>query len=270
MSSYFTKINWGRRFHDAGGEDFFAQLQTIKEQGFGSVQLAPGKSLGFSRTILTPGYAAGLARCLADADIRVAMLGSYFDLSARGEEREAVLQRYYDHLLLAAWAGFPVIGTETGHIKADAPDYDEAYQAVEENLGLILEKAEKLGVCVAVEPVYGHTIHGADKMEKLLQRYPTENLRVIYDPVNLLDPALEDSRESMWQDFLDRLGDRLAVVHVKDYEIVDGKKKDLPAATGRMDYSHLMRLAEQKPGLDFLIETAKDEFIPGIKDFFKI
>ena len=264
----FTEANWGRRFHDASGEDFFAQLETIREQGFCSVQLAPSKSLDFKREILTPGYAQGLGLCLKEADIRVAMLGSYFDISARGEEREAVIQRYFDHLLLAAWAGFPVIGTETGGISADAPDYEEAYQAVEDNLGVILEQAEKLGVCVAIEPVYGHTIYNADKMCKLLERYPSENLRVIYDPVNLLDPSKEDGREAMWQDFLDRLGDRLAVVHVKDYEIVDGRKKDLPAASGRMDYSHIKKLAEAKPGLDFLIESAQDKDIPAIKEYF--
>lgn len=266
----FSKANWGRRFHDAGGADFFAQLENIRREGFVSVQLAPSKSLNFSRDILTPGYAAGLARAFKDADIRVAMLGSYFNISEYGPEREAVVQRYLDHLLLAAWAGFPVIGTETGHIRADDPDYDKAFAAVEENLGVVLEQAEKLGVCVAVEPVYGHTIYNADKMEMLLERYPTENLRVIYDPVNLLDPAKEETREEMWQDFLERLGERLAVVHVKDYDIADGRKKDLPAAHGRMDYSHIRALAEAKPGLDFLIETAPDEAIPKIKEYFGI
>lgn len=269
MSS-FQEINWGRRFHDAGGDDFFAQVKTIHDQGFGSVQLAPSKSLGFRRTLLSPGYAAGLARCLKEADIRVAVLGSYFDLSARGPEREAVLNRYFDHLQLAAWAGFPLIGTETGGIAADAPDYEEAYRAVEENLGIILAQAEKLGVSVAVEPVYGHTIYNADKMCRLIARYPSRNLCVIYDPVNLLDPAAESSREAMWQDFVERLGDRIAAVHVKDYDIVDGKKIDRPAASCRMDYRSLLAFGEQKPGLDFLIETAPDEAIPGIKAFFGI
>lgn len=270
MKTVFTGPNWGRRFHDAGGGNFAAQIETIRKQGFSSVQLAPSKSLGFTGSCLSPGYAAGLARCLSDAGLRVAVLGSYFDLSARGPEREAVLRRYYDHLLLASWAGFPVIGTETGHIAADDPAYGEAYRAVEENLGRILERAEKLGVSVAVEPVFGHTIHGAEPMLALLDRYPTENLRVIYDPVNLLDPAREAGREAMWEDFENRLGSRIAAVHVKDYDIREGRKIDLPAASGRMDYTWLYRLAALKPGLDFLIEAAPDASIPAIKEAFGI
>ena len=131
-----------------------------------------------------------------------------------------------------------------------------------------MEQAEKLGIVVAIEPVYGHTIYNREKMEELLEAYPGRNLQVIYDPVNLLDPTDEAAAPAMWEDFLKHLGNRLAAVHVKDYKIEDGKKRDLPAETGKMDYSHLFDLAQEKPYLDFLIEAAKDENVSTIMERF--
>lgn len=259
---------WGRRAHDAGGSTFGEVLATIAGQGFRSLQLAPTKSLGFTHEMLSPDFAADLRAELDAAGLRVAILGSYFDLNARGAAGEAVLTRYFDHLQLADWGGFPVIGTETGKIAADAPDFEEAFAAVVHNLGVILEAAEKLGIVVAVEPVFGHTIHDAAQIERLLALYPTPHLRVIFDPVNLLDPAEEADRAEMWQDFVDRLSDRFAAVHVKDYRIDDGVKIDLPAGTGRMEYGFLEVLARSQPQLDFLIEAAPDEHIPAIRELF--
>lgn len=263
-------MTWGRRLHDVSAETFEAQLAKVAADGFKSIQLAPTKSLAFSKKILSPGYARWLRRALDRAGLEVAILGSYFDLSAGGEEAEVELQKYFDHLLLAKWAGFNVVATETGKIWPDNPQYDERFDNVVKNTGRILEIAEKLGLTFAIEPVYGHTVYNADKMEILLERYPGETLRVLYDPVNLLDPNEEANAEAMWLDFIARLGERFVTVHVKDYEIQDGKKIDRAAGFGRMDHSHLLKLAEEKPHLDFLIEAAKDEQIPIIKNKFSI
>lgn len=260
---------WGRRVHDASGETLQEEFKNIASQGFRSLQLAPTKSMGFKKENLSPGYGAYLRELLQEYNLRVAVLGSYFDLSAGGEEAKEVQEWYIAHLMLARWAGLSVIGTETGGIAADDPNYEEAFDNVINNLSVILPHAEKFGICLAIEPVYGHTIHGAEKMLKVLEHFPTQNLRVIYDPVNLLNPALESDRESMWSDFLEKLDNRLVAVHVKDYDIIDGKKKDLPAGQGRMDYAHIYKLVEKKPRIDLLIESAPDEYIPGIKELFQ-
>jgi L-ribulose-5-phosphate 3-epimerase len=261
-------MHLGRRLHDVDAPSFEEALAKVQAQGFHSIQLAPTKSLNFTRDMLSPGYGRYLRQALDSHALDVAILGSYFDLSDRGPSREETLNRYKDHLLLAHYADFKVVGTETGKIMPDDSQYEEAFQAVKENLGVILDQAEKLGIVVAIEPVYGHTIYNREKMEKLLEAYPGRNLQVIYDPVNLLDPTDEAGAPAMWKDFLEHLGNRLAAVHVKDYVIEDGKKRDLPAGTGRMDYSHLFNLAQKKPYLDFLIEAAKDENISSIMENF--
>lgn len=261
-------MHLGRRLHDVKASSFEDALAKVHAQGFHTIQLAPTKSLNFKREMLSPGYGRYLRQALNRHDLDVAVLGSYFDLSDRSESREETLNRYRDHLLLAHYADFKVVGTETGKIMPDDPEYEEAFRAVKENLGLILEQAEKLGIVVAIEPVYGHTIYNREKMEELLEAYPGRNLQVIYDPVNLLDPTDEAAAPAMWEDFLKHLGNRLVAVHVKDYRIEDGKKRDLPAGTGKMDYSHLFDLAQEKPYLDFLIEAAKDENISTIMEKF--
>ncbi len=264
------QVTWGRRLHDVEADGFEAQVKKVAGDGFRSIQLAPTKSLQFTQEMLSPGYARYIRRILDQNGLVVAVLGSYFDLSASEEEADLVIQRYKDHMQLAKWAGFSVVGTETGKIFPDDPDYEERFQNVIRNLEPILEYAKTLGLSFAIEPVYGHTIYNAQKMLEVLDHYPTEHLRVIYDPVNLLDPNDEEGALEMWEDFIRKLGHLFVAVHVKDYDIENGKKVDRAAGFGRMAYTHLERLAKQKPHLDFLIETAKDENIKQIREQFKI
>lgn len=264
------KIRLGRRFHDIEADHFETGLQKAKDWGFRSLQLAPTKSLGFTKQQLSPGYGKELRRSLDQYNLDVAVLGSYFDLSSHDDGQEEVVSKYIDHILLAAWSGIPVVGTETGHIDRNDPHYDKAFAGVIANLEQIVPAAEKLGVVVAIEPVFGHTICDIDSMLYLINHFKSVNLRVIYDPANLLDPAKESDREDDWAEAVEKLGDYFVCVHLKDYEVIDGRKKYFGATTsGHMDYSHLLKLAEEKPHLDFILESAKDRDIPHIYDRLK-
>ena len=130
-------MHLGRRLHDVEVSGFEDALAKVQAQGFHSIQLAPTKSLNFKREMLSPGYGRYLRQALNRHDLDVAVLGSYFDLSDRSESREETLNRYRDHLLLAHYADFKVVGTETGKIMPDDPEYEEAFRAVKENLGRI-------------------------------------------------------------------------------------------------------------------------------------
>ncbi len=261
------KIRLGRRFHDIQAEDFASGLQKAEDWGFRSLQLAPTKSLGFTKGCLTPGYAKEMRRLLDQYHLDVAVLGSYFDLS---NDDFDLVSNYRDHILLAAWSGISVIGTETGFIERNDPNYDKAFAGVITNLEQIIPVAERFGIVVAIEPVYGHTICDSESMLHLINHFRSENLRVIYDPANLLHPDRETDRENQWAEAVEKLSDYFVCVHLKDYDIVDGRKKYYGATmAGRMDYSHLLRLSEVKPHLDFILESANDSDIPTIIEQLK-
>jgi sugar phosphate isomerase/epimerase len=96
-------------------------------------------------------------------------------------------------------------------------------------------------------------------MEKLIRRFPSPALAVIYDPVNLIPlGGLTCGQEEFFREALDALGSRIMAVHLKDFRMEGGKKiGDLPAGTGELDWPGLLKLLmKKKPGVDLLLENS--------------
>jgi sugar phosphate isomerase/epimerase len=96
-------------------------------------------------------------------------------------------------------------------------------------------------------------------MVKLVEKFPSPALGVIYDPVNLIPQGgLSCGQESFFREALDAFGGRIMAVHLKDFRMEGGKKiGDLPAGTGELDWETLLELLmEKKPGLDLLLENS--------------
>ena len=106
------------------------------------------------------------------------------------------------HIRFASLLGAGVVGTETG-----APN--EAYQFEERshseealaifirNLRPVVEYAQKMGVIVAIEPVYKHIVCSPKRARRVLDEIASPNLQIIFDPVNLLDICNYKDREAI-------------------------------------------------------------------------
>ncbi len=86
----------------------------------------------------------------------------------------------------------------------------DAWRSVVDSLSEVVETAEKSGVVVTVEPVFGMLVHDYYTVRELLGHFDSKHLGVNLDPSHLVlygnDPA--------WA--VRRLGDRVRHVHVKD------------------------------------------------------
>ena len=49
------------------------------------------------------------------------------------------------------------------------------------------------------------------------------NLQIIFDPVNLLDISNYQNRDVIIEEAIELLGDDIAMVHMKDFVVQDGK-----------------------------------------------
>lgn len=267
-------IQIGVRLHDVNttkgkeSQTLEARARTAKEEGFSCVHLALGKvmaGLTFDEETMTEGLAMHVKRVFAQNDLDLAVLGCYLNLAHPDpEKRKEIRSKYYANIRVAALCGAGVVGTETGAPNAaysyePACHGDAALNAFLRGLEPVVAEAEKRGVTVAIEPVWTHIVWNADRARQVMDAMGSRNLRIIFDPVNLLSPENVDDRERVIGEAMDKLCDRIAVVHIKDYVRERDRLKNVAAGTGEMDYSAILAfLKARKPYVQATLENTDD------------
>ena len=265
----------GIRLHDIHtklGPEFQTmekRAQTAREEGFTCVHLAYSKVIKgytFDDCALTEGLAKYTRRVFEGQGLDVAVLGCYLNLAHPDPDKLKEIQsRYYGHLRVASLLGAGVVGTETGapnvQYKMDANTHsEEALDTFIRGLVPVVERAEKCGVMMAIEPVWKHIVYNPDRAVKVLEAIQSPNLRIIFDPVNLLYPGNLDERDKVIGEAMEKLCDRIAVVHLKDC-VPDGDDlKSIAAGTGVMDYREILKFMKaRKPYIHATMENTTDE-----------
>lgn len=262
-------LQFGLRAHDFGKlppEQLALSLSYYKPA---SIQLALAKALSGTPDgsgMLTPGYARRIKKAFDAHDIAISVLGCYINpVHPDSHERNKALKKFEEHLASCRDFGCAVVGTETGSCNADCSYHpstqsEQTFDLLCTSVERLVLTAEKYGVRVGIEPVsHQHTIDSADKMQRLIERIPSPNLSVIFDPVNLIPlSGFESSQEDFFNKAFDAFGGRIAVVHAKDFVMIDGRKKgDLPSGTGNLNYEvFFKKLIEKKPFIDVLLENS--------------
>lgn len=265
----------GIRLHDVNAglapelQTMEARAEKAREEGFSCVHLALSKvikGVTFDNCALTEGLAAHTRRVFAQNGLDVAVLGCYLNLAHPDPDKLRDIQsRYYGHLRVAALMGAGVVGTETGapnpEYKMDANTHSgEALDTFIRGLAPVMERAERWGVALAIEPVWKHIVYDADRAVKVLDAIKSPNLRIILDPVNLLYAGNADQKERVIGDAIDKLGDRVAVVHLKDFVREGDELRSIAAGTGEMDYTRILRfMKERKPYIQATLENTTND-----------
>lgn len=273
----------GIRLHDvntncpAEQQTMEARAAKAREEGFACVHLAYQKvikGVAFDDCALTEGLAKYTKRVFEGNGLDVAVLGCYLNLAHPSPEKLAeIKQRYYGHLRVAALAGCCMVGTETGapneQYKPDANTHsEEALNSFIRNLADVVERAEANGVTIAIEPVWKHIVYDADRAVQVLKTIQSQNLRIIFDPVNLLGTENVDRRDEVIQDAIDKLGDRIAMVHLKDFVRQNGDLVSVAAGTGEMNYDAVLRFMKaRKPYIHATLENTCNDNVMQAKNF---
>lgn len=265
----------GIRLHDVnealGTEEktLEARARKARREGFCCVHLAPQKVLPgipYGPEQMTEGLAMHFRRVFSEEKLDVAVLGCYLNLAHPDPAKLLEIQeRYYANVRMCAVMGAGMVGTETGCPNA-AYKMDENTRGKEaldtfiRNLAPVVERAEAYGVTVAVEPVWGHIVYNPDRALEVIRAVRSPNLRIIYDPVNLLGPDNADSRETVFEEAQEKLGPYIAMVHLKDFIRKEGKLVSVAAGTGEMRYETILRyLKKQKPYIQATLENTSNE-----------
>lgn len=259
----------GIRVHDGEKLPLEELLPVLKSRGFKCGHIALSKSISqYSVGVpaLTPGLAMYLRKLFAANDLDIAVLGCYLNLATPDADAlKANTEKYMANIRFASHLGCGVVGTETGAPNKEykyepACHTDEALETFITNLRPVVEYAEKMGVILAIEPVWKHIVYSPKRARIVLDRISSPNLQIIFDPVNLLCYNNYKDRDAIFAEAMELLGKDIAVVHIKDFVVKDNDLVSVAAGQGEMNYDEIIRfIKKEKPYIHVTLENTVPE-----------
>ncbi len=262
-------MRFGARVHDFGKGTVEELAPQIAAKGFSCVQLALAKAItnidsGLGR--LNPGLAYHIGSVFSQNQLQIAVLGCYINMiHPDPTERRKLIERFKEHIRYARDFGASIVGTETGSLNADysshpGNDSEEAFQSLLPVVAELVAEAEKFGVFVCIEGVASHTVTTNAKMKRVLETIQSNNLQVIFDPVNLITAANHQEQDRIINEAFEWFGEKIITIHAKDFIIENGKKKIVPVGQGWLNYELFLKtLKTRKPYINLMLEDARPE-----------
>ncbi len=266
-----SSLRCGIRLHDTAPGTLTERLAGAAKQGFCCAHVALSKiydgfSMGEATTRLTADFAEEVGGAFQRTGMRCALLGCYLQLAQKdGEALEKTREIYRAHLRFARLMGAELVGTETpakGLRFADGPaaESEEAFRLLIRGLRPLIRDAEEEGVTLAVEPVFCDIVSTPERAERMLDALGSDRVQIILDAVNLLSNETAQHPDGVIGEAIRRLGDRVRLLHMKDFMLSPVEARPLAAACGQggMRYEALVSFALRR-GLPMTLEnTAPD------------
>ena len=234
----------GVRAHDYGKNTPEALISKIKEAGFQAIQLAIPKAIAGIDTFaqITPEILIHIKDVLRENTIDLSVFGCYIEPSLLDREARMVqVDRFLKALEYSKIIDAPIVGTETTHFTTDESERSKAFDALVDSVFRIVEKAEKVGVIVGIEPVSVHTLNTPELTYRLLEKVKSDKLKIIFDPVNLLSFENIKDQQALWKECFEAFGNKIEVVHAKDVVVENNEFKQVVLGEGIVDYSYLFK-----------------------------
>lgn len=255
----------GVRAHDYGQDSPDALFARIAADGYTGIQLAFKKAItGVQQpSDVTPALLAQTQAALAAHALEVPVLGAYVELSMADEaQRKHHVEEFCAYLPIAKAIGAGCIGSETTQMHHQpGVTRKQALGCLLKSLKEILPAAQDLGVTVAIEPVYTHTMNTPELTREVLDAIDSPMLKVIFDPVNLLSPDQIPTQHQLWDRSFAAFGDRIAAVHLKGAALnTKGELVSAPFEQSVVDYPYVL---DQIKSLDAPLYLLREEAQPS-------
>jgi len=270
-------IRIGARAHDFGCLPAEPLAAKLASKDMACAQLAVGKAIAgltLKPGLLNPGLAGEIGGAFQKHGVQIAVLGCYVNpIHPDLATRQALLGLFKEHLRYARDFGNGLVALETGSVNADYlphPDNhgEEAFQQSLASIAELVAEAEKFGVIVGIEAVATHPVSTPKKMRRMLDAVGSNNLQVVFDPVNLLTLENHREQERVIAESLDLFGDRIAIIHAKDFIIKNGEFQPVGTGSGMLQHDRVMKFAvQQKPGISILLEGTSAETAQASREF---
>lgn len=264
-------LHLGIRAHDFGQISLPELIGKLQHYQLPHIQFALKKSFPqsvHSLAAISPGTAAYYGQAFRQAGIHISVLGCYVNIvNTDPLARAQALTEFSTHLRLARDFGASLVGTETGTVGQGYTEdnfTEEVFQEVIVSVKSMVAEAERFGVSVGIEAGLNHPLHTVPLIRRLLDAIPSGNLQVILDCANLMSPANYLQQESIVIEALEQLGNRIAVIHLKDFVVEDGKIRIVPIGQGWLDFKPILHYMKyQRPHIHGLMECTLEAYLQG-------
>lgn len=232
-------------------------LERIHDMGFESVQLNLNV-LGYATVpeSLPPGKPGEIGASFWAYGLSLAGVSGTFNTAHPDESVRAAGSRGIKTLCeCVEKMGTRVITLSTGTRHPDDlwkshPDNssNDAWTAMSATIKSMIKAAEANSVYLAIKPESTNVVDTVDKTVRLIDQVGSDNLKVVLDPSTLLTPDTIDVQTDVYNDAFSRLGDRIALVHVRDISGIDeaaGEFRWSPVGKGRVDFLAFFRSLKQ-------------------------
>ena len=270
----------GLRAHDYGKQPLEDLFSKISGDGFHSIQLAIPKAIEGVNSLddVDEKMLQDIKAAMEKYDIAIPVFGCYVELGHRDPEvRQQHVDRFLKGMDFAKFLGARCIGSETTNFPLDGSEEErrEAFEGLVDSVKQIVKKGEEIGLDVAIEPVAKHTLNTPSLAKELLERVPSERLKIILDLVNLLTKDNIDRQDEILDECFDKFGDKIWALHMKGIKkgvdgelektnfaeneanfkkVIDWTKVNMPETTvlreeikpeeAKADYTYMMHLIE--------------------------
>lgn len=264
----------GLRAHDYGRKNIGDLLTSITRDGYEAVQLAIPKAIpGIDcHDEVTQDLVDDIHKECVKHGIEVTVLGCYIEPSLLDEqEREIHVQRFLRTMDFVKPLNATCIGTETTDFNYPESQREEVFNILVDSVRKMVAKAEEIGVDIAIEPVSRHTLNTPELTARLLREVPSERLKVLFDPVNLLSAENIKNQDDLWDRSFKEFGDKICVVHIKGARLNDqGELISTSLKDSQVNYPKIMNwLKEHKPEVTLLREEIEEKMAKDDLEFIK-
>ncbi len=269
----------GVRAHDLGKAAAEVMAERVAGRGLSCIQLtlpeaiegldgAPGR--------LNPGMGGYIGEAFRQKGVQIAVLSCYINLiHPDPRERRRQIELFKEHLRYVRDFGCGIVATETGSLNPDWSFHpgnhsEKSFRRMLAGLEEMVAEAERFGVLVGVEGVAQFVASSPKRIRRMLEAVGSNNLQVVFDPVNLLSADNWQEADRIIEESFQLFGDRIAVLHAKDFLFEGGRVLSVPLGRGQLNYRLLLGLLKQrKPHLNVIMEDTQPATIDASRDYLQ-
>lgn len=261
--------NLGATGHAFKADSFEKVAAELKSNNINRIQLTPSKittEFDWSKNCYTPALANYIKEKLDG--IHISSLGCYINMAS---DDASEVERFKKNTEFAKFVDADIICTETG-FRATREETRSAqnYRRVVEAGKKMAECAEKFGVTVGIEICYPHSVWNIDLFRKFLDEVNSPNMCCLLDLVGMLDAENIDKHCEILDLYMEAFRDKIRLVHLKDMDIIDGKKTIVPVGEGAIDFDYMFKkIDENLCATDMIVESVNPEYVLNGIEYFK-
>ncbi len=240
----------GIRLHDLAKESYKTIFEKCKAVGFDYIQLVFKKALlddDNNALLFSKENALKIKPYLEKSGLKVSMLGAYFNPVHSNKDLVKQNVAYFKkHLKYASLLDTKYVGSETGSYNDDKWTYnpknqtEEGYQESIKVFKDLVKTAEEYGSIVLMEPAYGHVMYNVSTLKRCFDEINSPNLKITIDLYNLLYIGNYKNYKEVFHEALTTFKEDIKVIHLKDFNIVEGALKQCGLGDGIIDFKYVI------------------------------